>query len=62
MATKRELIVGLATLQERHDSLLEELKNIAVADPSTWDAEYQDQFQQWAQNRARTAVAKAGAK
>jgi hypothetical protein len=39
--------------------LLAELKNIANANPSTWDADLRDQFRPWAQNRARAAVAKA---
>jgi len=34
-----------------------ELRNIANADPSKWDADMRDQFQQWAQNRARAALA-----
>lgn len=39
--------------------LLSELQNIANAKPETWDEETRDQFQQWAQNRARAAIAKA---
>ncbi|MFN8994323.1 MAG: hypothetical protein ACK5X3_11770, partial [Pseudomonadota bacterium] len=39
--------------------LLAELQNIANADPRKWDEETRDQFQQWAQNRARVAIAKA---
>jgi hypothetical protein len=39
--------------------LLAELQNIANANPSSWDEETRDQFQQWAQNRARAAIAKA---
>lgn len=39
--------------------LLAELQNIARAEPETWDEETRDQFQQWAQNRARAAIAKA---
>ena len=39
--------------------LLAELQNIANADPSKWDADMRDQFQQWAQSRARAAIAKA---
>ena len=33
-----------------------ELRNIANADPSKWDADMRDQFQQWAQNRARAVL------
>lgn len=39
--------------------LLEELRNIAGANPSTWEPEVRDQFQPWAQSRARSAIAKA---
>ncbi len=39
--------------------LLAELQNIADAKPETWDEETRDQFQQWAQSRARQAIAKA---
>lgn len=41
--------------------LLAELENIANADPRQWHEETRDQFQQWAQNRARAAIAKATA-
>jgi hypothetical protein len=44
------------------NELLEELRNIANANPSTWDPEVRDQFRPWAQNRARTAIAKAEGK
>lgn len=40
------------------DELVEELKNIANANPAKWDEDTRDQFQQWAQNRARVALAK----
>lgn len=43
----------------QRDELLDELRNIADADPSKWDAEVHDQFQQWAQSRARAAISKA---
>jgi len=33
-----------------------ELRFIANADPKQWDAEVRDQFQQWAQSRAREAI------
>ena len=39
--------------------LLLELQNIANANPLTWDEGLQDQFQAWAQNRARHAIKKA---
>lgn len=39
--------------------LLAELENIANANPRLWDVEVRDQFQQWAQSRARAAIAKA---
>ena len=49
----------LRRLHEVNAELVEELRNIANATPSKWDAEVRDQFQQWAQNRARAAIAKA---
>lgn len=39
--------------------LLAELQNIANAKPETWDEETRDQFREWAQSRARAAIAKA---
>ncbi|GAA0809213.1 hypothetical protein [Cupriavidus gilardii] len=49
--------------QAEHECLIEELtqtlKGIAEADPRTWDPEMRDQFQQWAQSRARAALARA---
>jgi hypothetical protein len=41
--------------------LLAELRNIAAADPSKWDEEVRHQFREWAQSRARAAIAKAEA-
>ena len=49
----------LRRLHEVNAELVEELRNIASAKPREWDAEVRDQFQQWAQNRARAAIAKA---
>ena len=51
-----ELIAGVVA---QRDTLLAELQNIANANPRTWHEETRDQFQQWAQNRARTAITKA---
>ena len=42
--------------------LLAELQNIANAKPSGWDEEMRDQFREWAQSRARAAIAKATGK
>lgn len=39
--------------------LYAELQNIANADPTKWDEDTRDQFQQWAQSRARAALKKA---
>ena len=55
-AQAAELIAGVAA---QRDELLAELQNIANANPRTWHEETRDQFQQWAQNRARAAIAKA---
>jgi len=38
-------------------ALRAELQNIADAKPHTWDAEVRDQFKEWAQSRARAALA-----
>lgn len=51
--------VTIHILRAERDALLAELKNIADANPSTWEPDVRDQFRQWAQNRARTAIAKA---
>jgi hypothetical protein len=51
--------VANARLIAAAPNLLAELQNIANANPREWDAEVRDQFQQWAQNRARAAIAKA---
>jgi hypothetical protein len=42
-----------------YPDLLAELQNISNADPSKWDKETRDQFQQWAQSRARAAIEQA---
>jgi len=46
-------------LKVRH--LLDVLESIANADPSKWEPDMRDQFQQWAQNRARHTIEKVGA-
>lgn len=43
----------LADERERREAAERELHNIAHAMPSEWDENVRDQFQQWAQNRAR---------
>lgn len=57
-----DLIVNAPETKVQRDELLTELKIIANADPSKWDADVKDQFQQWAQNRARAVIAKAEGK
>ena len=47
--------------EQQRDELLAELKNIANANPSTWEPDVRDQFRPWAQNRARYAIAKVEA-
>ena len=54
-----ELYEKPVELIKQRDDLLAELQNIANADPRKWDEETRDQFQQWAQSRARAAIAKA---
>ena len=46
-------------LEQQRDELLGALKNIADAEPRKWEEEVRDQFQEWAQNRARHAIANA---
>lgn len=43
-------------------ALLDELRNIANAKPEQWDPEMRGQFREWAQNRARAAIAAYEAK
>ena len=43
-------------LEAERDLLLRELENIANANPRAWEADMQDQFQAWAQSRARSAI------
>jgi hypothetical protein len=45
-----------AALRKDAERLRGELANIANAKPHKWDEEVRDQFQQWAQNRARAAM------
>lgn len=47
----------IAALLADYDRLQRELEFIAYANPSRWDADMRDQFQEWAQNRARAALA-----
>ena len=43
-------------LERERDAAVEELRNIANAVLSTWDKDMRDQFQAWAQNRARATL------
>ena len=47
----------IAALLADYDRLQRELEFIAYANPSRWDADMRGQFQEWAQNRARAALA-----
>ncbi len=53
-----ELHPRFARVAAQRDQLLAEMRNIALAKPSEWDPEVRDQFQEWAQNRARAAIAR----
>ena len=55
----KQAAAELRRLHEVNQALLAELQNIANANPRTWHEETRDQFQQWAQSRARAAIAKA---
>ena len=59
VATQVRAAAELRRLHAVNAELLGELQNIANADPRKWDAEVSNQFQKWAQNRARAAIAKA---
>lgn len=56
----REDAAEIARRCRAHDQLAETLKGIATASPSTWDEDVRDQFREWAQSRARAALAAAG--
>ena len=49
----------LRRLHAVNAELLKELRNIAKANPREWGEEMRDQFQQWAQSRARHTITKA---
>ena len=55
----KQAAAELRRLHELNQALLAELQNIANANPRTWHEDVRDQFQQWAQSRARAAIAKA---
>ncbi len=49
-----------AMLRKQHEEIKRlrmELGHIATANPKLWDEEVRDQFQPWAQSRARAALA-----
>lgn len=52
----RELADKLAAKDAEIDRLRAELRVIAAANPAQWEADVRDQFQAWAQNRARAAM------
>lgn len=62
-----EVAYSIEELEEQNDAnarliaaapdLLAELQNIATADPSKWEPDVRDQFREWAQSRARLAIA-----
>ena len=51
---------AFVSVSKSNELLAAELKNIADANPKKWDAPYNDTatFQEWAQARARLAIAK----
>jgi uncharacterized protein YukE len=61
ISTRTKNIVALcrhnADALEKLKVATDELQNIAQANPRKWDKEVRDQFQEWAQNRARHALA-----
>lgn len=48
---------AIASLRQQNERLREELRAIAQANPAKWDTEFRGQFREWAQNRARHALA-----
>lgn len=50
--------IDAAALLSECERLRSELRNIADADISDWDVTVRDQFRNWAQNRARAALAR----
>ena len=48
--------VEVERLTAENERLRDELRYIAIAKPSTWDESVRDQFQEWAQSRARYAL------
>ena len=56
-----QLIEQRDSIRAVNADLIAELQRIADANPRTWDAEMRDQFMPWAQNRARSAIARATA-
>ena len=54
-----EAAIELRRLHEVNQELLEALKCIVDVNPELWDADVRDQFEPWAKNRARAAIAKA---
>src|SRR5690606_4193470 len=53
-----DALAEIINLRLQRAALQRELEIIAYANPSRWDADTRDQFQEWAQNRARAALAK----
>jgi len=51
------LHVAIARVMAERDALLAELQNIANAQPATQGDDWRDQFQEWAQSRARHTLA-----
>lgn len=51
----KSLQMQLSDMQKERDKYRSELENIANAKPHTWGEE-SDQFQAWAQSRARHAL------
>lgn len=54
-AERSKLLIDLGEVKYERDQLRTELENIAQANPAKW-GEMSDQFQAWAQSRARHAL------
>jgi hypothetical protein len=53
-----EIALQIVRAVNAHDELVAELENIANADPAKWEPDMRGQFREWAQSRARAALAK----
>lgn len=56
----RRIADEVVRLRARQMDIVRELKNISNANSRNWPGDMQDQFEEWAKNRARAALASVG--